>query len=99
MARVIRFERPEPVGPALRRSLDLADLAERLLLAAGALTAAAGTLTEAHASNTRPITLAFDDAKRAAGDVFVALAEFSGNAALRQAREEASEPCPVADGG
>lgn len=88
----------QDVGEAFRRSLDLADLAERLLLAAGALTAAAWTFQAAHATHEQPVATAFDDAKRAAGDVFVALAEFSGNAALAAARN-ASEPCPVADGG
>lgn len=77
------------VGDAFRRSLDLADLAERLLLAAGALTAAAGTFTEAHAANEQPIAIAFDDARRAAGDVFAAIAEFTCNAVLRDARDEA----------
>lgn len=98
MARVIRFERPEPIGTALRASLDLADLAGRLLQSSNALRASANTLLQAHATHEQPVATAFDDAHRAAGDVFAAIAEFSGNAALAAARD-ASEPCPVADGG
>lgn len=98
MARVIRFERPEPIGTALRRSLDLADLAGRLLQSANALRASADTLLQAHATHEPPVATAFDDAKRAAGDVFVALLEYRSGAALAAARD-ANEPCPVADGG
>lgn len=72
-----RHERPSAEAQ-FRRSLDLADLAERIGFAAAHLKLAANNLTIAHAlpgwGMAEPLALA----KEAAADVFVALAEFDG---------------------
>lgn len=97
--RLVRLEPLAPVGEGLRKSVDLLDLVERLQLSANALKACADTLTEAHATNTDPVLTAFADAKRAAGDVFVAITEYAGNAALQAARDGTAASLPASLAG